>query len=98
MIGQLQCLFEPLDMLKCNDIILPTTKKEWQQTEDILKQCSSVLKNMANLVRSKGETYCSVNGELREYSEIYKQVEDLQKQYAARAVLPLIFILIYPTN
>ncbi|XP_012542871.1 uncharacterized protein LOC105840463 isoform X2 [Monomorium pharaonis] len=80
MLSKLQSLLEPLDILRCNDIILPETKEEWQEVLEVLKNCSNALKDIVNLIQSKGETYCAVNTELKNFAETYDKIENLQKE------------------
>lgn len=86
MSSKLQSLLEPLDILQCNGIILPEAQNEWEEIREILIKCSSALKNIANLIGSKGETYCAVNAELKNFAETYNEIKDLQKKYVAKII------------
>lgn len=77
---KLQSLLEPLDVLRCNGIILPETQDEWKETQEILNKCLNALKNIINLIGSKGETYCAVNAGLKNFAEIYDEIKNLQKK------------------
>jgi len=80
MLSKLQSLLEPLDVLRCNGIKLPETQDKWKETEDLLIKCSDALKNIANLIGSKGKTYCAVNIGLKNFTETYNEIENLQKK------------------
>ncbi|XP_011168315.2 uncharacterized protein LOC105201808 [Solenopsis invicta] len=79
-LSKLLSLLEPLDVLRCNGIILPKTQEEWQEALEVLQKCSNVLKDITNLIQSKGETYCTVNAELKNFAEIYDKIENVQKK------------------
>lgn len=83
MLSKLLSLLEPLDVLRCNGIILPKTQEEWQEALEVLQKCSNVLKDITNLIQSKGETYCTVNAELKNFAEIYDKIENVQKKCVA---------------
>lgn len=93
MSSKLQSLLEPLDLLQCNGIILPETQNEWEETREILIKCSNALKNIANLIGSKGETYYAVNAELKNFAETYNEIKDLQKKYVAKIICIYIIII-----
>ncbi|XP_011265679.1 uncharacterized protein LOC105257030 [Camponotus floridanus] len=80
MLSKLQSLLQPMDVLRCNDIILPKTQNEWERTQEILAKCSNTLKSIMNLINSKGETYCAVNDGLKNFVETYNDIENLQKK------------------
>lgn len=86
MLFKLQSLLEPLDVLRCNGIVLPETRNEWEETREILIKCSNALKYIANLIGSKGETYCAVNTGLKNFVETYNEIKDLQKKYVAKII------------
>ncbi|XP_070148714.1 uncharacterized protein [Polyergus mexicanus] len=80
MLSKLQFLLEPMDVLRCNGIILPKTQDEWEKTREILTKCSNTLKSIINLIGSKGEMYCTVNDGLKNFVETYNEIENLQKK------------------
>lgn len=69
-----------MDVLRCNDIILPKTQDEWERIREILTKCSNTLKSILNLIGSKGETYCAVNDGLTNFVKTFNEIEDLQKK------------------
>ncbi|XP_014470694.1 PREDICTED: uncharacterized protein LOC106742352 [Dinoponera quadriceps] len=79
-LSKLQSLLEPLDILCCNNIILPDSPLQWKEIEEVLKKCSKILEDIINLIGSKGNTYCTVNNELKNFSETYNEIEDIQKK------------------
>lgn len=94
MLSKLQSLLEPLDILQCNGMILPETHDEWEETRKILIKCSNALKNIANLIGSKSETYCAVNIGLKNFAATYNEIENLQKKYVQKLFLFLNLFLI----
>lgn len=80
MLFELQSLLQPIDVLRCNGIMLPKTENEWERTQEILVKCSNTLKSIMNLISSKGETYCAVNDGLKNFVETYNEIENLQKK------------------
>ncbi|EZA52160.1 hypothetical protein DMN91_010132 [Ooceraea biroi] len=80
MVSKLRSLLEPLDVLRCNGIILPETQEEWKETQEILTRCSSALKNIMNLIGSKGEAYCTMSAGLKDFDETHSEIENLQKK------------------
>ena len=80
MLSKLQSLLQPMDILRCNGIILPKTRDEWERTREILTKCSNTLKSIIDLIGSKGETYCAVNDGLKNFVETYNEIENLQKK------------------
>jgi len=81
MLSKLQSLLEPVDVLRCNGIILPETQEEWRETQEILTKCSSTLKDIMNLIGSKGEAYCTIDVGLKNIVETSNEIENLQKKY-----------------
>ncbi|XP_032683289.1 uncharacterized protein LOC116849831 [Odontomachus brunneus] len=79
-LSKLQSLLEPLDVLCCNDIILPETPLQWKETEEVLKKCSKVLEDIIDLIGPKGNVYCTVNDELKNFTETYSEIENIQKR------------------
>jgi len=86
MLFKLQSLLEPLDILRCNAIILPETQNEWEKTREILNKCSNALKNIINLIGSKGEMYCAVDTRLKDFVETYNEIKNLQRKYVAKII------------
>jgi len=86
---------EPLDVLLCNDIILPKTQDEWKDIQTLLEKCSNTLKDITNLIGSKDKTYCIINTELKNFTKTYNEVENLQKKYVTKTLIFLKFSLIY---
>lgn len=83
----MQSLLEPLDVLCCNDIILPETPLQWKETEEILKKCSKILEDITNLISPESNVYCTVNDELKNFTETYNEIENTQKKYDLRKPL-----------
>lgn len=77
----MESLLEPLDVLRCNDIVLPKTQNEWKDIQTLLVKCSSALKDIINLIGSNDKTYCTINTKLKNFTETYNEIENLQKKY-----------------
>ncbi|XP_012214733.1 uncharacterized protein [Linepithema humile] len=83
MLSKLESLLEPLDVLRCNDIVLPKTQDEWKDIQILLVKCSNILKDITSLIGSKDKTYCTINTELKNFTETYNEIENLQKKLEA---------------
>lgn len=77
---KLQTLLEPLNVLRCNGMILPQTEDEWRDTQEVLARCSNTLKNITEVIGPNGETLCAVNTELKSLTETYNEIEIIQKK------------------
>ncbi|EFN86186.1 uncharacterized protein LOC105181677 isoform X1 [Harpegnathos saltator] len=79
-LSRLEYLLAPLDVLCCNDIILPETPQQWKETEEALKKCSKILEDIMNLIGPKANQYCTVNDELRNFMETFSAIEHIQQK------------------
>ncbi|XP_012137864.2 uncharacterized protein LOC105662135 [Megachile rotundata] len=75
-LSQLHSLLQPLDKLRCNDIILPETPEEWEETTEALKSCSVTLESIMNVIGTKKESYQSVNNGIKEFVSTFNNIED----------------------
>lgn len=98
MLSKLQFLLQPMDVLRCNGIILPKTQDEWENTQEILTKCSNTLKSIINLIGLKGEVYCTVNDGLKNFVEIYNEIEHLQKKYVCVIVIAVFIFFRFIIN
>lgn len=80
-LSQLYNLLEPLDELRCDNIVLPETPEEWKRTKEALKSCSETLKVIMDLIGTKSESYQSVNKGVKEFVQTLSDIEDNQKEY-----------------
>lgn len=71
---------QPLDLLRCNDIILPETPEEWKETSKTLKLCSESLKSIIDLIGTKSETYQDINMHIKEFVNIVNNIENHQER------------------
>ncbi|CAD1471895.1 unnamed protein product, partial [Heterotrigona itama] len=78
-LSQLYNLLEPLDKLRCDNIILPETPEEWEETKEALKSCSETLKLIMDLIGTKSESYQSINKGVKEFMQTLSDIEDNQK-------------------
>lgn len=76
MLSQLYYLLQPLDVLHCNNIILPETAEEWKDTEVALKDCAKTLRCIMELIGSKGDSYKSVYAGIKDFMKTYNEIED----------------------
>ncbi|KOX71876.1 hypothetical protein WN51_03021 [Melipona quadrifasciata] len=79
-LSQLYNLLEPLDKLRCDNIVLPDTPEEWEKTKETLKSCSETLKVIMDLIGTKSESYQSVNKGIKEFVQTLSDIEDNQKE------------------
>lgn len=77
---QLYNLLEPLDKLRCDNIVLPDTPEEWEKIKETLKSCSETLKVIMDLIGTKSESYQSVNKGIKEFVQTLSDIEDNQKE------------------
>ncbi|KAG7211458.1 hypothetical protein KM043_010740 [Ampulex compressa] len=77
---QLQSLLKPLDVLRCNDVILPETPEEWKETQQALKQCASTLKSIVDVIGSEGEKYKSIHEGVKDFIESHEDIETHRKK------------------
>jgi len=72
-------------MLQCNDIVLPKTQDEWKNVQTLLTKSSNTLREITSLIGSKDiKTYCTLNTELKNFTEMYNELEDLGKKYVTK--------------
>lgn len=79
-ISKLYNLLQPLDLLRCNDIILPETPEEWKETSKTLKLCSESLKSIIDLIGPKNKTYQDINMHIKEFVNIVNNIENHQER------------------
>ncbi|XP_017787769.1 PREDICTED: uncharacterized protein LOC108570420 [Habropoda laboriosa] len=79
-LSQLHSLLRPLDVLHCNNIILPDTPEEWKETSKLLKSCSETLKSIMDSIGTKKESYKTVNNGINEFVSTANDIEDHQKR------------------
>ncbi|CAK9803572.1 hypothetical protein ANTPLA_LOCUS3695 [Anthophora plagiata] len=79
-LSQLHNLLRPLDVLRCNNIVLPETSEEWEETTKLLKSCSQTLKSIVDLIGTKNESYQTLNNGIKEFVSAVDDIEDHQKR------------------
>ncbi|KOC67457.1 hypothetical protein WH47_11636, partial [Habropoda laboriosa] len=79
-LSQLHSLLRPLDVLRCNNIVLPDTPEEWEETSKLLQSCSETLKSIMDLIGTKKESYETVNNGIKEFVSTANDIEDYQKR------------------
>ena len=77
---QLHSLLQCLDTLHCNNIVLPETREEWEETTEALKSCNDTLKSIMNLIGTKNESYQSVNNGIKDFLNTYNDIEGHHKR------------------
>lgn len=80
-LSQLYDLLKPLDILRCDNIVLPETPEEWEETKQALKSCSESLKSIIDLIGPKIESYQSVNEGIKEFVRTLNNIKDHQRRY-----------------
>lgn len=79
-LSQLYNLLKPLDILRCDNIVLPETPEEWEETKQALKSCSESLKSIIDLIGTKIESYQSVNEGIKEFVRTLNNIKDHQRR------------------
>ncbi|XP_076669086.1 uncharacterized protein LOC143369255 [Andrena cerasifolii] len=79
-LSQLHSLLECLDTLHCNNIVLPETREEWEETTEALKLCNDTLKSIMDLIGTKNESYQSVNDGIKDFLNTYNDIEGHHKR------------------
>lgn len=93
LLSQLYSYLEPLDVLHCKNIVLPSTPKEWKQLERVVKACIDTSDCIATLIGSKGdayrETYSSILEFIKSHSKIEDQLKGIEKPLCTLQALAL---------
>ncbi|KZC05171.1 hypothetical protein WN55_08778, partial [Dufourea novaeangliae] len=79
-LSQLYTLLRDHDVLHCDNVILPETPKEWEETLKVLKSSRDTLKSIMDLIGSENESYLGVNNGIKEFLNTYEDIKDLQKR------------------
>ncbi|XP_015186054.1 PREDICTED: uncharacterized protein LOC107071519 isoform X2 [Polistes dominula] len=78
--SQLCTALKPLDILRCNNIILPEKTNEWTELHEILKKCQNTLHNIRELINTNLETYETVHKGIQDFTSTYNDIEACQKK------------------
>lgn len=81
LLSQLNRLLKPLDVLPCNNIILPNTSGEWEEVSKALKSCSKTLMSIMDLIETKSESHESINNGIKEFVNSVNEIENHQRRY-----------------
>ncbi|XP_076225027.1 uncharacterized protein LOC143174679 [Nomia melanderi] len=79
-LSQLHILLQSYDVLCCDNVILPKTPKEWEETIQAVKSCRDTLKSIIDLIGSRNECYQNVNVGLKDFLNIYNAIKDHHKR------------------
>ncbi|XP_017763777.1 PREDICTED: uncharacterized protein LOC108553413 [Eufriesea mexicana] len=79
-LSQLHTRLQPLDVLRCNNIVLPDTPEEWEETSKTLKSCSETLKSIMNLIGTKNESYQNISKNIKEFVDTVNNIEEHRKR------------------
>ncbi|KZC03898.1 PREDICTED: uncharacterized protein LOC107193790 [Dufourea novaeangliae] len=79
-LSQLYTLLRDHDVLRCDNVILPETPKEWEETLKVLKSSRDTLKSIMDLIGSENESYLGVNNGIKEFLNTYEHIKDLHKR------------------
>ncbi|XP_029032448.1 uncharacterized protein LOC114871115 [Osmia bicornis bicornis] len=79
-LSKLHSLLQPLDKLRCNNIILPETPEEWEEMIQNLKSCNATLESITDLIGTKKESYQNVNSGIKEFINTFNNIENYTKR------------------
>ena len=79
-LSKLHSLLQPLDKLRCNNIILPETPEEWEEMIKNLKLCNATLESITDLIGTKKESYQNVNSGIKEFINTFNNIENYTKR------------------
>lgn len=86
-LSQLHSLLQPLDTLRCNNIILPETPEEWEELIKNFKSCNATLESIMDLIGTKKESYQNVNSGIKEFINTFNNIEDCAKRYKISSII-----------
>ncbi|XP_076285938.1 uncharacterized protein LOC143211822 [Lasioglossum baleicum] len=75
-LSQLHIVLQGYDVLRCDNIILPKTPTEWEETIQALQSCRDTLKSMMDLIGSHNESYRCVNDSIKDFLNTYNTIKD----------------------
>ncbi|XP_076248483.1 uncharacterized protein LOC143188227 [Calliopsis andreniformis] len=78
--SQLYSLLQYVDVLRCNNVILPESSEEWNELHKTLKSCNETLKFIMDLIGTKSETYQSLNNDIKDFLNTYNNIQDHHKR------------------
>ncbi|XP_047364772.1 uncharacterized protein LOC124955018 [Vespa velutina] len=73
-------VLEPLDQLRCKNIILPEKTEEWLELEETLKECKNTLQHIRELINNNLQTYQAVYNGMKDFTTTYNDIETCQKK------------------
>ncbi|XP_034171610.1 uncharacterized protein LOC117600366 [Osmia lignaria lignaria] len=79
-LSKLYSLLQPLDKLRCNNIILPETPEEWEEMMKNFKSCNATLESIMDLIGTKKESYQNVNSGIKEFINTFNNIENYTKR------------------
>ncbi|KAI4488697.1 hypothetical protein M0802_011367 [Mischocyttarus mexicanus] len=78
--SQLCTALKPLDILRCNNIILPEESNEWSALNETLKKCKNTLQDIRELINTNLETYENLHKGIKDITSMYNDIEACQKK------------------
>ncbi|XP_078042067.1 uncharacterized protein LOC144472651 [Augochlora pura] len=79
-LSQLRIVLQDYDVLHCNNMILPKTPSEWEETIQVLKSCCDTLKSIMNIIEPHCDSYLSINEDIKNFINTYNTIEDHHKR------------------
>lgn len=80
--SQLHTQLQSLDILRCNNIILPESSEEWNELKKVLKSCNDTLKSVMGLIEPTKGTYESLSNDIKDFVNTYDDIKNHQKRYS----------------
>ncbi|XP_076296837.1 uncharacterized protein LOC143217033 [Lasioglossum baleicum] len=75
-LSQLHSVLRDYDVLRGDNMILPKTPTEWEETIQALKSCRDTLKSIMDLIGSHNESYRCVNDSIKDFLNTYNTIKD----------------------
>ncbi|XP_033340295.1 uncharacterized protein LOC117228576 [Megalopta genalis] len=79
-LSQLHIVLKDCDVLRCDNVILPETPSEWEETIQALKSCCDTLKSIMVIIGPHIDAYLSVNEDVKDFLNTYNTIEDHHKR------------------
>lgn len=73
-------VLEPLDQLRCKNIILPEKTEEWLELEETLKECKNTLHHIQELISNNLQTYQAVYNGMKDFTATYNDIKTCQEK------------------
>ncbi|XP_076658131.1 uncharacterized protein LOC143362130 [Halictus rubicundus] len=75
-LSKLHTVLQDYDVLRCDNIILPKTPTEWEETIQALKSCCDTLKSVMDLIGCHNDSYRCVSDGIKDFLNTYNTIKD----------------------